>query len=66
MHLRGGCRDDVTICRSGVNSNHNVTLDCRRRPVLAVAVAAAAFALKLEAAEKVAPDSGNYVRALFS
>lgn len=28
MHLRGGCRDDVTICRSGVNSSHNVTLDC--------------------------------------
>lgn len=28
MHLRGGCRADVTICRNGVNSNHNVTLDC--------------------------------------
>jgi hypothetical protein len=28
MHLRGGCRDDVTICRNGVNSSHNVTLDC--------------------------------------
>jgi len=28
MHVRGGCRDDVTICRNGVNSNHNVTLDC--------------------------------------
>ncbi|MBV9926678.1 MAG: hypothetical protein JOZ96_16785 [Acidobacteria bacterium] len=29
MHTRGGCRDDVTICRAGgVNSSHNITLDC--------------------------------------
>jgi hypothetical protein len=28
MHTRGGCRTDVTICRTGTNSNHNLTLDC--------------------------------------
>lgn len=28
MHLRGGCKGEVTICRSGVTSTHSVTLDC--------------------------------------
>jgi hypothetical protein len=28
MHLRGGCKGDVTICREGVNTSHTVTLDC--------------------------------------
>lgn len=28
MHTRGGCKDEVTICRSGTNSSHSVTLDC--------------------------------------
>ncbi len=29
MHTRGGCRDEVTICRAGgVTSSHNITLDC--------------------------------------
>jgi hypothetical protein len=28
MHTRGGCNSVVTICRSGTNSTHSVTLDC--------------------------------------
>ena len=28
MHLRGGCKGDVTICRNGTNTSHTVTLDC--------------------------------------
>lgn len=28
MHVRGGCKGDVTICRSGTNTSHTVTLDC--------------------------------------
>jgi hypothetical protein len=29
MHVRGGCRNEVVICREGTNSTHTVTLDCQ-------------------------------------